>query len=176
MEQLFRETFTNLGYYFFYLVDYYYNRNHLDQIFDGLYIGNIYACLNEDILHENQIIAVLNCSSDIPFSDKIIKPKRLSIEDDESESSLQQMIDEIDECVDFIRKNILENIHTLVHCRAGVQRSASVIVGYLMKYKKIKLTEAIVTLKEIRPCVFEPYPHFLKSLQKYEKQLFTPSA
>ncbi len=37
-----------------------------------------------------------------------------------------------DECVDFINSARETNGRVLVHCRAGVSRSATVVVGYLM--------------------------------------------
>ena len=41
-----------------------------------------------------------------------------------------------DEVHNFIDKNI-NTVNVLVHCMAGVSRSASFVIGYIMKHKKM---------------------------------------
>ena len=66
-EIFFQNIKTNLEYYFFYIVDLVFGRNHIDKVFNHLYIGNIYTALNIDILREHNIEVVVNCTTDIPF-------------------------------------------------------------------------------------------------------------
>ena len=168
---VYNEVKTNVGYYFFYIMDILFNRNHIDRVISNLYIGNVYTALNINILTQNNINAVMNCSKDIPFieDDSIKRTFRLSIEDDERTESMKIMSANIDCCVDFVRECILNNLNVFVHCRAGVQRSASVVIAYLMKYRGLKLIEATHYLKTIRPCIFEPNAHFIKPLEEYER-------
>ena len=58
-EIFFQNIKTNLEYYFFYIVDLVFGRNHIDKVSNHLYIGNIYTALNEDILRENNIETVI---------------------------------------------------------------------------------------------------------------------
>ena len=53
---------------------------------------------------------------------------------------------------------------------AGVSRSATVILGYLMYTKRLTLEESMKILKEARPCV-KPNEGFLRQLQDYQRQL-----
>ena len=165
---------TNVGYYFFYIMDILFNRNHIDRVISNLYIGNVYTALNNQILDDNNINAIMNCSKDIPFifNDNIKQKYRLSIEDDETDESMKIMTKNINLCVDFIRECILNNLNVFVHCRAGVQRSASIVIAYLMKYRGLKLIEATHYLKTIRPCIFEPTAHFIEPLREFEMIIY----
>ena len=147
-EIMFQNIKTNIEYYFFYLVDLFYGRNHIDKVIDHLYIGNIYTALNEDILKEHNIQAVVNCTTDIPF-----------------------FLDLFDHILDIIKTHIDNNENVFVHCRAGVQRSASIVVAYLMKYNKINLEKATTYLKTIRHCIFNPQTNFIKPLTTFENRI-----
>jgi len=161
----------NVNYYAFYLADILYDRNHIDKILDHLYIGNIYAALNNDIINEHNITVVMNCSVSIPFDESIKYKYRLSILDNETDEEIEKMTLGMDKYIDIIHTHIQNNENVLVHCKAGVQRSATIVVGYLMKYLGFELTEAIKTLKNIRPCVMQSYPHFISSLNEYGKKI-----
>ena len=72
---------------------------------------------------------------------------------------------------EFINKELKKNSIILVHCYAGRQRSASIIASYLMKYAKMNLKEAIISIRSKRPISFIPSANFKKVLLKYEKKL-----
>lgn len=55
----------------------------------------------------------------------------------------------------------------LVHCMAGVSRSASIVLAYLVKYQSLTLREAYVVLRKARP-IASPNPGFWKQLIEYE--------
>lgn len=55
----------------------------------------------------------------------------------------------------------------LVHCFAGVSRSATVVLAYMM-YKGASLAEALALLRSKRSVV-SPNPSFMKQLIEYEK-------
>lgn len=59
---------------------------------------------------------------------------------------------------------------TLVHCLAGVSRSVSLCIGYLMKHKGMTLSEAFHHIHSRRPCI-RPNNGFFSQLINYEKQL-----
>lgn len=172
-EIFFQNIKTNLEYYFFYIVDLIFGRNHIDKILNHLYIGNIYTALNKDMLREHNIEVVVNCTTDIPFleTDFIKDGYRCPLEDDKSKEQIDNMLASLDSILDTINKHIENNQKVFVHCRAGVQRSATIVVGYLMKYNKMSLVCAITYLKHIRDCVFYPQANFIESLNTYEQTL-----
>lgn len=172
-EILFQNIKTNFEYYFFYIVDLFFGRNHIDRVINHLYIGNIYTALNEDILRENNIQVVVNCTTDIPFldADFIKDGYRCELEDDKSQEQMEHMLSSFKYILDIIKTHIDNNENVFVHCRAGVQRSASIVVAYLMKYNNFELKDAITYLKSIRYCVFNPQPNFITSLKSFENIL-----
>lgn len=72
-----------------------------------------------------------------------------------------------DECFLFINDVIKAEGNVLVHCMAGVSRSPSIIIAYLMKSKKLKFREAYDYVKCHRPVIC-PNEGFLKQLKNYE--------
>jgi predicted protein tyrosine phosphatase len=56
-------------------------------------------------------------------------------------------------CHEFIMWAIRENRQVLVHCRAGISRSASVVVAHLMLRYGMTPDEAIDAVKHARSCV-----------------------
>lgn len=54
----------------------------------------------------------------------------------------------------------------LVHCNAGVSRSASVVIGFLMCQEKMSFDEAFSAVKAARPYI-QPNPGFMNQLKKY---------
>ena len=55
----------------------------------------------------------------------------------------------------------------LVHCRAGVSRSASVVLAYMVRFANFNLNDAFVYLRAARPAV-TPNLGFMEKLVAYE--------
>uniref|UniRef100_A0A7S3DMM3 Protein-serine/threonine phosphatase n=1 Tax=Entomoneis paludosa TaxID=265537 RepID=A0A7S3DMM3_9STRA len=60
-------------------------------------------------------------------------------------------------------------VSVLVHCMAGVSRSTSIVLAYLVEYEGMTLEEAFVHVKKRRPHV-QPNNGFWAQLLSYEKQ------
>jgi predicted protein tyrosine phosphatase len=45
------------------------------------------------------------------------------------------------------------NIAVFIHCAAGISRSATVACAFLMRRKRIALSDALAQLRTARPCV-----------------------
>jgi dual specificity phosphatase 12 len=74
----------------------------------------------------------------------------ITIEDDEDAN----LLDHLPEALDFVSNAVESQMNVLVHCVAGVSRSAAVVVAYLMKSKSILLLEAKALLEAARPTVW----------------------
>lgn len=75
-----------------------------------------------------------------------------------------------DEVADLIEEVRLAGGSSLVHCVAGVSRSASLCLAYLMKYGNMSLREAYIHVQSIRPQV-RPNSGFFLQLRQYEHEL-----
>lgn len=58
----------------------------------------------------------------------------------------------------------------LVHCQAGISRSATICIAYLMHHKGLSLDEAYDFI-QARRSVISPNMNFMRQLAEYEKQL-----
>ena len=59
----------------------------------------------------------------------------------------------------------------LVHCVAGISRSASLCLAYLMKYHRMSLKDAYNHIKDKRPQI-RPNVSFVKQLMDFEQKLY----
>ncbi|KAG0188797.1 phosphatase, partial [Apophysomyces sp. BC1034] len=73
-----------------------------------------------------------------------------------------------DETFEFIDSTLAAGNHLLVHCLAGVSRSPTVVVAYLMKKRRLRAKEALALIKQSRPFV-NPNPGFMDQLRLYQK-------
>uniref|UniRef100_A0A1I7X3R8 protein-tyrosine-phosphatase n=1 Tax=Heterorhabditis bacteriophora TaxID=37862 RepID=A0A1I7X3R8_HETBA len=58
----------------------------------------------------------------------------------------------------------------LVHCNAGISRSSTFVISYLMKYQQRTLDEALGMVKAVRP-VIRPNDGFMHQLKMFENKL-----
>ncbi|KAM9031195.1 dual specificity protein phosphatase 19 [Sarcophilus harrisii] len=73
------------------------------------------------------------------------------------------------ECFEFIEEAKLKDGVVLVHCNAGVSRSAAIIIGFLMSTEKITFTSAFSLVKNARPAIC-PNSGFMEQLQAYQQE------
>eukprot|EP00121_Abeoforma_whisleri_P008308 Awhi_evm1s7624 len=82
----------------------------------------------------------------------------------------------LDQCMQFI-ESVLENDNDtnclLVHCAAGISRSAAVVTCYLMKSRRWSLAEAVATVQQKRS-VIDIKTHLMDDLKTYEENGFQP--
>ncbi|TNV75372.1 hypothetical protein FGO68_gene6679 [Halteria grandinella] len=101
------------------------------------------------------------------FTDGSIEYKQVEIMDEEGEDVKGLFRD----CIQFIDRVVQKEGKTiLVHCAAGVSRSASVVIAYIMFSRKIPLKEAHAFVLEKSPCI-KPNTSFMKQLQVFEDEL-----
>lgn len=70
----------------------------------------------------------------------------------------------LENCIPFIKLAVDKGCNILVHCNAGVSRSASVVIGYIMLYKNVNYMESYKFVKKARNCI-NPNAGFVKYLQ-----------
>ncbi|KOB66952.1 Dual specificity protein phosphatase 18 [Operophtera brumata] len=72
---------------------------------------------------------------------------------------------------DLINEVVANGEIVLVHCVAGVSRSVTLCLAYLVKWLKMTLRDAYHHMKQRRPQI-RPNTGFFKQLIKYEERLF----
>ncbi|KAI7815014.1 dual specificity phosphatase 19, partial [Triplophysa rosa] len=71
------------------------------------------------------------------------------------------------QCFEFINQASHQGGVVLVHCNAGVSRSASVVIGFLIYQEKMSFEEAFRAVKSARPHI-QPNPGFMNQLKNYQ--------
>ena len=86
-------------------------------------------------------------------------------------SSADELNSQIDNGVAFIDRARAANSSVLVHCVAGISRSSTIVIAYLMKREKMTLKDAYAYVKSKRT-IIRPNQGFLKCLMKRTSKHF----
>jgi len=80
------------------------------------------------------------------------------------------LADKFEEVHKFLEDACGRGQNVLVHCDAGVSRSATVIISFVMKTKRLTARQAYQMVKDKRPCI-APNISFIQQLIDYEEKL-----
>lgn len=138
------------------------------RILPNLYLGCQRDVLNKELMQQNGIGYVLNASNTCPKPDFIPESHFLRVP--VNDSFCEKILPWLDKSVDFIEKAKASNGRVLVHCLAGISRSATIAIAYIMKRMDMSLDEAYRFVKEKRPTI-SPNFNFLGQLLDYEKKI-----
>lgn len=160
---------TGIGYYFYNKLSTHNIISSQNEIMKNLWIGDYKSALNQDFLIKNNIKLIINCSKTLDFTEleNIIKI-RLSMNDDRKEISDKKMIELFPTVYKTIDNNLKHNNGVLVHCKAGMQRSATIVALYLMRKYNKKFEEVKNIIRNKRNIVFRPYVNFIKPIKYFE--------
>ncbi|XP_058066635.1 dual specificity protein phosphatase 18-like [Anopheles bellator] len=106
--------------------------------------------------------------TDTPLPAADTRYLRLPVKDNR-EANLERYFHEV---ADMIEEESNANGVTLVHCVAGISRSATLCLAYLMKHHRMSLKDAYNHIKAKRPQI-RPNVSFVKQLMEFE-QLLVP--
>lgn len=144
------------------------NTNGPTRILPHLYLGCQRDVLNRELMQQNDIAYVLNASNTCPKPDFIPESHFLRVP--VNDSFCEKILPWLDKSVEFIEKAKACNARVLVHCLAGISRSATIAIAYIMKRMDMSLDEAYRFVKEKRPTI-SPNFNFLGQLLDFEKKI-----
>ncbi|KAM9360427.1 dual specificity protein phosphatase 18-like [Symphorus nematophorus] len=140
----------------------------LCRVTDHLYLSNVRAANDSSQLTRCNITCIINVTE--TGSSCPPPPGVECIHIPVSDSALTPLCDHFGEVADKIELTAARGGRTLVHCNAGVSRSAALCIAYLMKHRGVTLLEAHRWLKTCRPMA-RPNTGFWKQLVRYEMEL-----
>lgn len=143
-------------------------RNPADEIIPGIWLGNAIASQDPSFYTQRGIEAVFNCTKDLPFLPNIPRKYRLPVHDNLQDEEIRAM-----ELAAFEVVYKLSEEHrrgpVLVHCAAGMQRSAAVVAMFLIaRTPGMKVEDAILFIQKKRSIAFTPRPNFFKAMKAFE--------
>lgn len=167
----------------------------MTQIVPGLFIGNLEASRNRQMLEKNHINAIVSLHKydELWTASKLagIRPHRHKLVQC-ADSTTQNILVHLTNICDFIdkmaspvlssmdslpvldtEKNEVDKLSgvrppaLLVHCKLGMSRSATIIIAYLMRKFRMKLLSVLQFVRAREPWV-KPSPAFTNQLQVWE--------
>ena len=146
------------------------------QIFPTLWIGNMHHANNKDVLKQLGITHILNCSRTLENAhpDTFVYMK-LPLDD----RSGQPLFPHLTHASHFMHNVLSTHVgpkpnSLLVHCHAGVSRSVSAVIYYLMQWYHFSYDEALEIVRQSRP-IANPNPGFEHQL-RYAEALMLSAA
>jgi len=138
----------------------------MTKVLPNLWIGTFDDASNETLLKLNGITHILSLVGHRSSIDWV-EHKHYPM-DDHGKTDIKSALEEISE---FIKIGQKGDNKLLVHCQSGQNRSAVVIIAFLMIMNKKTLYRAHRELKKLRPIV-QVNVHYAKQLMKLEQELF----
>lgn len=145
--------------------------NNADMIVPRIWLGNKNASMDEVFLRQNGIETVFNCTKDLPFHSSMRRRYRVPVDDNLEEEEIRNMELWSFEIIYKLLLEYKQGKTILVHCAAGIQRSAAVTAMFLMVFTGMKHEDAMQYIRERRPIAFFKNANFLKSIQGFEKNI-----
>jgi len=112
---------------------------------------------------------VVNCTKDLPMLSA--HHVRVPVDDDSARRSIYEMLTAFPSVTDAIHEELTASRRVVVHCRAGQQRSATVVCAYLMRHAGYELHDAVRYIRAARPEAFFWEINFRYALERYAELL-----
>lgn len=141
-----------------------------NQILPRLWLGNAKASMDPHFIQTNQVTVVFNCTKERPFSPLIPIKYRIPVDDNLQEQEIRNMELWASEIAYLILKEYHQGNVILVHCAAGIQRSAAAIAFFLIAYRQQHASEVIPFIKERRPIAFHPSANFERAILSFDRR------
>lgn len=141
----------------------------LARINDHLYLCSLQA-LTSRRLRQMGITQVISVMPE-PIPSEILAQVDRHIQIPVYDSDYSNLHSHFDEIGDKIAREARRGGKTVVHCMAGISRSATLVLAYLMKHQGLSLAEAYNRVISVRPCI-QPNLGFWRQLIAYEESLY----
>lgn len=141
----------------------------MSKIIDNLYLGNIDNVQSAKFIKDNNIKLIINAAIEVnvPIHEDVSLIMNLQWYD-----SMEQSIEFcfLDYLANVINSYLKENKAVLVNCFAGISRSSTIVIAYMMKYHNMTFDSAFNYVQSKRWFI-NPNPNFRIILKNYEQYL-----
>lgn len=138
------------------------------RILPWLHMSSQDVAAHQQLLQDHGITHILNVGSGIDIHRDSwswrVEERRVEMLDI-PEQSIDKAMAESFEYLELCHES---GANVLVHCNAGVSRSATVVIGYLMEHHNMTYDQAHQVVKTKRPCI-RPNEGFVTQLKERDK-------
>ncbi|USW57370.1 Putative tyrosine-specific protein phosphatase [Septoria linicola] len=143
------------------------------RILPYMYLGNLGHANNPQLLEKMGIGQILSVGEPVNWSREAMESwpqENLKFIDKVQDNGVDPLTDEIDRCLEFIENGRKKGIATLVHCRVGVSRSATICIAEVMKELRLSVPRAYCFVRARRlNVIIQPHLRFAYELLKWEE-------
>ncbi len=129
-----------------------------------LYLGDLFDANNKEEIKNNNITSIICVAEGLKINNESSQVKVYKYElQDDYECNISLYFDEIGSIIN-------KETTVLVNCAAGISRSSTVVIAYLIKYFNVNLKIAFLYVRNKRSNIC-PNKKFMEYLLEYEKKI-----
>jgi len=138
------------------------------EIIPGLWLGNKKASMNKEFLRKNKITTVFNCTKDLPFEPSVKRSYRVPVDDNLEPVEIGNLEKWAPEIVYKVIGEYNAGRSILIHCFAGMQRSAAVVAMTLIAMYQVPADKVMKFIRDKRNVAFFPQANFDKAIRGFD--------
>ncbi|KAI1278668.1 hypothetical protein F5Y07DRAFT_66385 [Xylaria sp. FL0933] len=145
------------------------------RVLDYMYLGNLGHANNPDLLKALGITQILSVGETAMWRDGELEewgPDNVLVIQGVQDNGIDPLTDEFEKCLEFIDRGRRNGTATLVHCRVGVSRSATICIAEVMRSLNMSFPRAYCFVRARRlNVIIQPHLRFAYELLKWEEHL-----
>ncbi|OAA44359.1 Dual specificity phosphatase, subgroup, catalytic domain protein [Metarhizium rileyi] len=145
------------------------------RILNYLYLGNLGHANNPDLLTKLGIGQILSVGETASWPDGDLEKwgsDNVYIVQGVQDNGIDPLTDEFPGCLEFIERGRQRGTATLVHCRVGVSRSATICIAEVMRAMALSFPRAYCFVRARRlNVIIQPHLRFAYELLRWEEWL-----
>ncbi|ETS82318.1 hypothetical protein PFICI_07320 [Pestalotiopsis fici W106-1] len=145
------------------------------RVLDYMYLGNLGHANNPDLLRALGIRQILSVGETAMWRDGELEAwgsENVKIVQGVQDNGIDPLTDEFESCLKFIDRGRRNGTATLVHCRVGVSRSATICIAEVMRELGLSFPRAYCFVRARRlNVIIQPHLRFAYELLKWEEVL-----
>ncbi|CAE6419977.1 unnamed protein product [Rhizoctonia solani] len=134
----------------------------MDEVIENLWVGDFGAATSIELLEMAGVKYVVSCMRGKVQVHETMQRHQIPLDDTEE----QDVLSYLPATIAFIQKSLASGDGVLIHCMAGMSRSATIAAAYLMYSQGLDPTGALELIREVRPTI-QPNPSFLHQLDVF---------
>ncbi|KAK0705075.1 dual specificity phosphatase [Lasiosphaeris hirsuta] len=145
------------------------------RVLGYMYLGNLGHANNPDLLRSLGIGQILSVGEMAMWRDDELEEwgvENTCMVQGVQDNGIDPLTDEFERCLDFIERGRRNGTATLVHCRVGVSRSATICIAEVMRSLNMSFPRAYCFVRARRlNVIIQPHLRFAYELLKWEELL-----